>query len=105
MESGLKRLNWGCGPCIAPGWINSDRNPGEGIDLSCDIREGLPLELNILDYIVSIHALQDLPYPDLLPVLKELHRVLKPRGVLRLGFQTLIKHSKHTCGRMLATFI
>ena len=91
MESGLKRLNWGCGPCITPGWINSDRNPGEGIDLNCDIREGLPLESNTLDYIVSIHALQDLPYSDLLPALRELHRVLKPGGVLRLGLPDLDK--------------
>jgi hypothetical protein len=39
LESGLKRLNWGCGPCIAPGWINSDRNTDEGIDLNCVISE------------------------------------------------------------------
>lgn len=90
-ESGLKRLNWGCGPCIAPGWMNADQNPGDGVDLQCDIREGLPLESNTLDYIVSIHALQDLPYPDLLPALSELHRVLKPRGVLRLGLPDLDK--------------
>lgn len=90
-ESECKRLNWGCGPCIAPGWSNSDRNPGEGIDLPCDIRDGLPVESNTFDYVVSIHALQDLPYPDLLPALSELYRVLKPGGVLRLGLPDLDK--------------
>jgi ubiquinone/menaquinone biosynthesis C-methylase UbiE len=90
-ESGLKRLNWGCGPCIAPGWVNADRNAGAGIDLACDIRAGLPVESNNFDYVVSIHALQDLPYLDLLPALGELYRVMKPGGVLRLGLPDLDK--------------
>jgi SAM-dependent methyltransferase len=84
-----QRLNWGCGSCIAAGWINSDRHAGDGIDLCCDIRDGFPLESNSFDYIVSIHALQDLPYLDVLPALCELERVLKPGGVLRLGLPDL----------------
>ena len=88
---GIRRLNWGCGPCVAPGWINSDRLVGEGIDLSCDIRDGLPLESGSLDYIAGIHVLQDVPYPDVVPALRELHRVLKPAGVLRLGLPDLDK--------------
>jgi predicted SAM-dependent methyltransferase len=31
------------------------------------------------------------PYPDLVPVLQELHRVLKPKGVLRLSLPDLDK--------------
>lgn len=85
------RLNWGCGPCAAPGWINSDRQTGEGIDLSCDIRDGLPIESNAFEYIVGMHALQDVPYPDVVPVLRELYRILKPDGVLRLGLPDLDK--------------
>jgi len=37
------RLNWGCGPEPIPGWINSDRLDARGVDLCCDIRDGLPL--------------------------------------------------------------
>jgi SAM-dependent methyltransferase len=87
----VKRLNWGCGPRIAPGWINSDRLPEDGIDLCCDIRNGLPLESGTLDYITSIHALQDVPYCDVLAVLRELWRTLKSAGVLRLGLPDLDK--------------
>lgn len=86
-----RRLNWGCGPCVAAGWINSDRISGKEIDLRCDIRTGLPLASGSLDYIVSIHALQDLPYGDVLPALRELYRVLKPGGILRLGLPDLDK--------------
>ncbi|MDQ1455988.1 MAG: hypothetical protein QOH28_1608, partial [Actinomycetota bacterium] len=79
-----RRLNWGCGDCGEPGWINSDIKEGPGVDISCDIRDGLPIESDSLDYIVSVHALPMITYGDLVPVLKELRRMLKPGGVLRL---------------------
>ena len=86
---GLRRLNWGCGRHPQPGWINSDAKDGEGIDICCDIRTGLPLDTDSIDYAVSIHALPELAYPDLVPALGELRRVLKPDGVLRLGLPDL----------------
>ena len=86
-----KRLHWGCGSWTVPGWINSDQKEGPGIDISCDIRDGLPLETDSIDYAVSIHALPEVPYPDLVPVLRELRRVLIPGGLLRLGLPDLDK--------------
>jgi predicted SAM-dependent methyltransferase len=64
---------------------------GPGIDVSCDIRERLALPDESVDYAVSVHALQEIPYEDLLPVLGELRRVLVPGGVLRLVLPDLIK--------------
>ncbi len=87
----IKRLHWGCGRIPAPGWINSDRRDLPGVDVVCDIRDGLPLESDSIDYAVSIHALPEVPYPDLIPVLRELRRVLKPSGVLRLALPDLDK--------------
>src|SRR5215213_1352206 len=84
VDLSVSRLNWGCGPNPPPGWINADLLQGPGIDICQDIREGLPLECNSLRYIVSIHALQDLPYLDVAPALEELRRVLEPGGILRL---------------------
>lgn len=85
----VKRLNWACGPTPAPGWINADRLRVPGVDLSGDIRDGLPLADDVVDYAVAIHGLQDLPYLDVVPVLRELRRVLRPGGVLRLGLPDL----------------
>jgi predicted SAM-dependent methyltransferase len=82
-------LNWGCGEYPEPGWINSDVKDVPGIDLPCDIREGLPLEDDSIDYVVSIHALPELSHPDLVPALRELRRVLRARGVLRLSLPDL----------------
>lgn len=84
MGDGVVRLNWGCGRNPAPGWINSDRNGRSRVDLVCDIRDGLPLDDDSVDYAFSMHALQEVPYDDVVPVLTELRRVLKRGGVLRL---------------------
>jgi predicted SAM-dependent methyltransferase len=55
----------------------------------CDIREGLTVPDDTFDYVVSIHALEQVPFPEVVPVLEELRRVLKPAGVLRLSVPDL----------------
>jgi predicted SAM-dependent methyltransferase len=80
-----RRLNWGCGNDVRAGWLNSDLLACSGTDLPADIRYGLPLRESCLDYIFSSHALQMLPYAGLVPALRELRRVLRPGGVLRMG--------------------
>jgi predicted SAM-dependent methyltransferase len=83
------RLNWGCGAHVADGWINSDVKDGAGVDLVADIRKGLPLTSETLDYAVSIHALPEFAYSELPAVLEELRRTLKPGGALRLALPDL----------------
>jgi predicted SAM-dependent methyltransferase len=90
-RSAARRLNWGCGSHVAPGWINTDVKDGAGVDLVADIRRGLPLATASMDYAVSIHALPELAYAEQVPALEELRRVLKPDGVLRLGLPDLSK--------------
>jgi predicted SAM-dependent methyltransferase len=84
-----RRLNWGCGEHFGPGWINSDIKDAPGVDIACDIRDGLPLETDSVDYAVSIHSLPEIPYGDLVRTLAELRRVLKPGGVLRVALPDL----------------
>lgn len=86
---GFRRLNWGCGTDPTPGWLNADVGEGHLVEISCDIREGLPLEDASIDYVVSIHALSELPYKDLETALAELKRLLLPGGVLRLALPDL----------------
>jgi predicted SAM-dependent methyltransferase len=87
----INRLNWGCGGMSKEGWINSDRADFKGIDIVADILEGLPIESDSIDYAVSNHALPEIAYPDLVPTLEELRRVLKAGGVLRLELPDLEK--------------
>jgi SAM-dependent methyltransferase len=91
VETRVKRLNWGCGGSAQPGWINSDQGEYPGVDIVVDIRGGLPLESDSIDYVVSIHALPEVPYSELVPVLEELRRVLSPGGYLRLALPDLEK--------------
>ena len=81
----IQRLHWGCGMRAAPGWVNSDAGYAPGVDIVRDIRLGLPIANDAFDYIVSIHALPEIPFADLGLTLGELHRVLKPGGWIRLG--------------------
>ncbi len=101
---GVTRLNWGCGPEPPAGWLNSDRLAAPGVDLPCDIRAGLPLPPASVDYVVAIHALQDLAYPDVQPALRELRRVLKPGGVLRLAVPDLARAVRAFVGNDAAYF-
>jgi hypothetical protein len=90
-EDGPARLNWGCGSKGEPGWINADLSSHPTIEISGDIRDGLPLDDDSMDYVTSIHALTMIPLPDLQGVLGELRRVLKPGGTLRLVLADLDK--------------
>lgn len=87
----LRRLHWGCGPITPYGWVNSDIQPGPGVDLVADILQGLPVPDDWFDYIVSIHALPEIPYPHQDRALQELRRVLRPGGVLRLSLPDMDK--------------
>jgi predicted SAM-dependent methyltransferase len=59
--------------------------------VACDIRSGLPFESDTFDYIVSVHALPELAFEELVPALRELRRVTRPGGILRLGLPDLRK--------------
>ena len=72
-----------------PGWLNVDRRPWPGVGVAADLCRGLPFVEGAFDAVVAIHVLQDLPWGDIPPALRELRRVLCPGGVLRLGLPDL----------------
>jgi SAM-dependent methyltransferase len=79
-------VNLGCGDSIAKEierdqkWINLDRQEGPGVDIVADLENGLPFEDESADLLYASHVLEHIKnFPALM---KECHRVLKPRGCL-----------------------
>lgn len=79
---GLKKLNVGCGNDIREGWVNLDRADLPGVDIVHDIEKiPLPFRDEEFEEILCQDVLEHIEY---LPVLRELHRILKTGGTLKI---------------------
>ena len=77
-----RRLNLGCGTDIRPGWVNLDIAGLPGVDVVHDINVlPLPFADGSFDEILCNDILE---HVDLVPVLKECHRILAPGGRMRI---------------------
>lgn len=80
----LPYLNIGCGRNIHPGFINVDHEWHPEIHLCWDIRRRLPLPDASAEGIFTEHCLEHVTYDECLEVLRDLRRILKPGGLLRV---------------------
>jgi len=80
----MLKLNIGCGSVYLEGWVNIDIE-SETADLIHDMRNPLPYHDNSIDFIYNEHFIEHLSVDEGVGVMKEFHRVLKPRGVLRIA--------------------
>lgn len=78
----MLRLNLGSGKKRPQGFVNVDL-PGSGADVECDIRE-LPFADGAADEVMAIHVLEHIPVADVMGVVAEWARVLKPGGQMVL---------------------
>jgi len=95
-------LHIGCANKIYRGFVNSDMKdwgvPGSEI---MNISEPWPYEDETVDGIVSMHVLQQLTWRELIVTFREMHRVLKKGGVMRMGcpmIETTEKSLDHLLG-------
>lgn len=78
----MKKLNLGCGTDIREDWVNLDIAALEGVDVIHDINKlPLPFENEEFDRILCNNILEHVEY---VPLLRELHRILKRGGVLEI---------------------
>jgi predicted SAM-dependent methyltransferase len=78
------KLHFGCGPRILPGWVNIDGWNFPGIDFVTDLRRPLPFADAACQLIFTEHVFEYIEIEFRLSVLRELRRVLKPGGTLRI---------------------
>jgi predicted SAM-dependent methyltransferase len=78
------KLHFGCGQRILPGWVNIDGWHFPGVDFVTDLRRRLPFADATCRLIFTEHVFECIDIEFRLPVLRELRRVLKPEGTLRI---------------------
>ena len=109
---GLKGLHFGSGTNIHPGCLNTDvsqlRNAqGEQTEpdrlswiskefyyLQHDATKPLPVEDGAFDWVFSEHFIEHIPQQFAVEWLKEVRRLLKPGGFLRLSTPSLLRYVK-----------
>lgn len=87
-----KYLDLGCGPCPKPGFVNLDYRWRHGVDVVWDILHPLPFPSQRFEGVFTEHCLEHFDLKQLHGVLKEIHRILEPGGVLRIVVPNLAKY-------------
>lgn len=88
LESPDPSLHIGAGPKRLDGWLNTDLIGG---DIHLDLERTLPLPDASVAYAFGEHVIGSLSEKAVMRLLREVHRVLRPGGVLRLTTPDLEK--------------
>ncbi len=79
----MKKLNIGCGKNYKKNWVNLDYNKKYGPDVVHNLDNfPYPFRDGQFDYIYCSHILEHVE--DLFKTLKEMERILKPKGILHI---------------------
>jgi SAM-dependent methyltransferase len=80
----------GCGTTKQVPWaLGVDNVAQPGVDVVTNVDDGLPFETASLDHVFAVHVLEHVR--DMVAVMAELHRVLRPSGLLHV----LCPHWQH----------
>jgi SAM-dependent methyltransferase len=83
-HAGKRLLNVGCGLHFHPDWVNVDVVPASSGVIAADVRKGLPFADEVFDAVYCSHVLEHLPQREAASLLRNMHRVLRPGGVIRV---------------------
>ena len=92
-----QKIHLGCGEINIPGFINVDKLCFPHIHFRTSVSKLKFAKDNTIDLIYMSHCLEHIPRMKIDSTLKEYHRVLKKKGILRISvpdFDTIIKMYK-----------
>jgi len=95
----VNKLNIACGIDYREGWVNSDLATHKDIkiDKKVDLRKlPLPFKDKEFDYIYTAHTLEHIR-GDLLPLILEFWRILKPNGLIEIRVPHFSHYSGQAC--------
>jgi predicted SAM-dependent methyltransferase len=84
-------LNLGCGERFHPDWTNVDLSSGRSGVVAHDLAKGIPFESESADVVYSAAVFEHIRRDDAARFLREIYRVLKPGGIVRVGVPDLEK--------------
>jgi predicted SAM-dependent methyltransferase len=79
------KLNLGCGKKFIPGFVHVDLDDLPHIDYRSDVKSLPFFQDNTAELIYSSHTLEYFDRKEVIDVLAEWYRVLKPNGILRIA--------------------
>ncbi|WP_051533996.1 methyltransferase domain-containing protein [Desulfitibacter alkalitolerans] len=74
------KIDLGSGKRRQPGYIGIDRIDIPGVDIVADINKGIPLENDVVDYVIASHSLEHVD--DLMKTMEEIYRVCKHMAIV-----------------------
>lgn len=80
---GVRGLNVGCGWDIRSGYVNSDLALLDGVGVAAALDSGLPFRDDTFDVVLAKDVIEHVD--DAVAALAELHRVLRPGGLLLIS--------------------
>jgi predicted SAM-dependent methyltransferase len=84
-------LNLGCGERFHPDWINVDLTAGRSGVIVHDLAKGIPFSSESVDAVYLAAVFEHIRRNDAANFLREIYRVLKPVGIVRVGVPDLEK--------------
>ena len=82
----VTKLNIGCGNNKIEGYFNIDASPDLDVDMTVDVKQGLPFPDNSVEEILFFHAIEHIEEKFHNQVLEEFWRVLKPEGLILISY-------------------
>lgn len=84
-------LNLGCGERSHPDWINIDIAAAQPNVIAHDFTKGIPFPAESADVVYHAAVFEHIRREDVAAFLREIYRVLKPGGIIRIGVPDLEK--------------